>query len=102
MADRKVKFAFLSFFAKRYKEVTGQKLVINKYAAQWDADALLESYPEPALKDMANRYFVLSDHPSWKGFCRDAQKVWEGMLTENIDQEERKLIKQKLKEWLND
>ena len=102
MADRKIKFAFLSFFSKRYQEVMGQKLVINKYAAQWDADALLESYPEPVLKDMVNRYFSLSDHPSWKGFCRDAQKVLDGMTAEDNDLSERALIKKRAKEWMND
>lgn len=100
MVDRKVKFAFLSFFAKRYQEVMGQKLVINKYAAQWDADALLESYSEPVLKDMTNRYFSLSDHPSWKGFCRDAQKVFDGMETESADLTERAIMKLKTKEWM--
>lgn len=102
MADRKVKFAFLSFFSKRYQEVMGQKLVMNKYATQWDADALLESYSEPLLKDMVNRYFALSDHPSWKGFCRDAQKLWEGMINEQLDRDERTLIKKRAKEWMNE
>lgn len=102
MADRKVKFAFLSFFSKRYQEVMGQKLVMNKYATQWDADALLESYPEPLLKDMVNRYFALSDHPSWRGFCRDAQKILDGMQIEDADLSERALIKKRAREWMND
>lgn len=80
----------------------GQKLVINKYAAQWDADALLESYPEPVLKDMVNRYFSLSDHPSWKGFCRDAQKIYEAMHVEEQDVRWRNIMKQRAKEWMNE
>jgi len=103
MVDRKAKFAILSYFQKGYSSSTGgETLTINKYSAQWDADALIESYGVDSLKKMIDRYFQYSDHPSWKGFCRDAQKVWDGLLIEALDQDERTIIKQKVKEWLND
>ncbi len=103
MVDRKVKFAILSYFQKQYSAKTGgETLTINKYSAQWDADALVESYGADTLKRMIDRYFQLRDHPSWKGFCRDAGKVLDGMSAEAADLSERRIIKQKVKEWMND
>lgn len=103
MVDRKAKFAILSYFQKAYAQATGgETLTINKYSAQWDADALIESYEVEPLKKMIDRYFKYSDHPSWKGFCRDSQKVWEAQAIEALDQAERKISKQRVKEWLKD
>lgn len=103
MADRKIKFAILSYFQKGYVNATGgETFVMNKYAAQWDADALIDSYGVDTLKKMIDRYFVVSVTPSWKGFCRDAQKVWESLMTEALDQQERKVMKARFQEWMND
>lgn len=103
MADRKAKFAILSYFQKGYSKATGgETLVMNKYSAQWDADALIDSYEMEPLKKMIDRYFRINDHPSWKGFCRDAQKVWEGLAIEALDEAHRKILKQRAKEWMNE
>lgn len=103
MADRKMKFAILSYFQKGYSKATGgETCTINKYSAQWDADALIDSYTVDTLKCMIDRYFELSAHPSWKGFCRDAQKVWEGLIYEQLDRDERTLIKKRAREWMNE
>lgn len=103
MADRKAKFAILSYFQKGYSKVTGgETLVMNKYSAQWDADALLESYDVDTLKAMIDRYLTLVDHPSWKGFCRDAERVREGMVLDEQDKRWREIMKEQLKVWMND
>lgn len=103
MADRKMKFAILSYFQKEYGKATGGRTVtINKYSAQWDADALIESYGVDDLKKLIDRYLELSPSPSWKGFCRDAQKVWEGLIMEALDRDERATIKRRAKEWMNE
>lgn len=103
MADRKMKFAILSYFQKGYSKATGgETTTINKYSAQWDADALIESYGVDDLKKLIDHYFEVSAYPSWKGFCRDAQKVWDGLIMEALDRDERTLIKQRAKEWMNE
>lgn len=102
MTNRKDKFAIISYFQKKYQEITGGKLVINKYTAQWDADALIESYEMQPLKQMIDRYFALSEHPSWKGFCKDAQKIWEVQAIESLDIAHRNILKQRAKEWMNE
>ena len=102
MVDRKIKFSILSYFQKRYKEKTGRPVMINKYAAQWDADALVESYGADDIKAMIDRYLQFSSNPSWKGFCRDSHKVFDAIAIEAMDREERSLIKKKVGEWLNE
>lgn len=103
MADRKAKFAILAYFQRGYSNATGgETLVMNKYSAQWDADALIDSYEMEPLKKMIDRYFKISDSPSWKGFCRDAQKVWEGQAIEALDEANRKILKERAKEWMNE
>jgi hypothetical protein len=101
MADRKARFALLGNFTKKYKQQTGRDLVINKYAAQWDADALVDSYPKETLDALVARYFVVSDSPSWKAFARDAQKIFDSMTREQEDVAYRKVMRQKVKEWMN-
>ncbi len=102
MAERKAKFAILSYFQKKYSAFTGgETLVINKYSAQWDADALLESYGSD-LNHLIDRYFTVSDHPSWKGFCRDAQKIYDSLAAEESDKVERQNMKKRFKEWISD
>lgn len=102
VAHRKEKFAIISYFQKKYKERLGKGLVVNKYQAQWDADALIGSYGVELLKDMIDRYFLLSSYPTWRNFCRDAQKVYEGMLDEQADLKHRHYIKMKMKSWLEE
>lgn len=103
MTDRKMKFAILSYFQKGYSQATGgETLVMNKYSAQWDADALIESYGVDPLKKMIDRYFAVSDHPSWKGFCRDAQKVLDNMVAEEQDLTDRELVKRRARAWMNE
>lgn len=101
MSDRKARFGVLSRFAKGYQEKTGEKLVFNKYSGQWDADALLESYGND-VNEMIDRYFALSEHPSWKGFCRDAQKIWDGLKIEQEDLAARAKMKARFKEWASE
>lgn len=103
MVDRKVKFSILSYFQRGYSKATGgETLVMNKYSAQWDADALIESYGSDKLKEMIDYYFLVSEHPSWKGFCRDAQKVHESMFAEEQDRRWREIMKSRTREWLNE
>lgn len=101
MADRKQKFGLLSYFTTQYAKYTGRKVTINKYAGQWDADALIDSYGYEECRLMVDRYLSLSSSPSWKGFARDAQKVWDGMQEEEADSKNRSLIKKRFKEWID-
>lgn len=102
MADRKARFVLLSYFGKVYKAKLGHSPSLNKYAAQWDADALLESYDLDLAKSLVDRYIEVSTSPSWKGFARDAQKVLDSLIAERDDIESRKLMKSRMEAWLRD
>ena len=101
MADRKAKFALISYFQKLYLRDAGKRLVINKYIAQWDADALIDSYGKETATKLVDRYFSLSDNPSWRSFARDAQKLYDGMVAEEEDKAARATMRRKFNDWIN-
>lgn len=100
MADRKAKFALLSFFGSEYLKKTGNKLIINKYSAAWDADALIESFGFDECKILITRYFDVSVNPSWKGFAKSADRVYTGLIDEQHDKASRQQIKRQAIEWM--
>ena len=103
MTDRKVKFEILAYFQRQSSKYTGgETLMLNKYTAQWDADALIQSFGQQMTRQLIDRYFLYADHPSWKGFARDAQKIYESMVIEWEDEQSRSVMKKRVKEWMND
>lgn len=102
MTDRKAKFGIISYFQKSYHARYGRGIVINKYAAQWDADALIDSYGVEPLKQMIDRYIALGESPTWKGFCNSAQKIWEAQAIEALDKAHRDLMKENARRWMSE
>ena len=100
MADRKMRFALVVYFEKSQTKITGRKVPINRYSGQWDADAILESYGMDTSKALVDRYFKISSAPTWKRFVNSADKVYTDLRVETEDKRQRKIMKEKMKEWL--
>lgn len=101
MADRKDKFVLISYFQKLYLRSQGKPLVVNKYLAQWDADALIDSYGKQTAMRLVDRYFDLTDSPAWRSFARNAQKLYDGMIEEEEDKKARAQMRRKFNDWIS-
>lgn len=97
VADRKARFALVSYFEKVCKSKP-----VNRYSAQWDADALLQSYGDQVCRQLIDRYANLAVAPTWTNFAKNADRLYNGMLEQKADLENRKKIKQRMKEWLSE
>ena len=102
MAERRQRFGLVSYFERGYMNATGEKLVINRYSGQWDADALIESYGYADCKSLVDRYFSITDGPSWKRFVSKADKIYHGAIEEKEDLEQRRIMKQRAAAWMNE
>ena len=54
MAERKMRYAVLTYFEK-----VGNANIGNKAKLQWDADGLLESYSYDQIKKVIDYYFMI-------------------------------------------
>jgi hypothetical protein len=100
VAKRTHRFALVVYFEKIQKQTTGSETPINLYSGQWDADAILESYGMDTSKALVDRYFKISSAPTWKRFVNTADKVLADLKAETEDKRQRRLMKDKMKEWL--
>lgn len=102
MADRKDKFALISYFVQVYKKSYKQPVVVNRYAAQWDADALIDSFGLQECKGIVDYYIHYAVAPSWRGFAKNAERVYNKIQEEAADKEARRIMRERVKEWAND
>ena len=93
MAERKMRYAVLSYYEK-YQSVG------NKARYQWDADNLLESYSYEEIKSVIDYYFKVSKHPSWSTLVYGFDEYRSAMYDVARDAEMRRKNRAKLKEWL--
>lgn len=99
MAEKKYRFALLSRFEKKNKEI-GRDFKVNKYAEQWAADALLESYEFDTCYEMIDYYFYVSENPDWKWFINNADKIYKNLTARKEDDRIRALMREQAKRWL--
>ena len=98
MANKKQGFAAVSYFDKQ----VSPDQPINKYAAKWAADDLIDSYGYDTLRDMIDYYAVHGMNKSWNNFCYNAAKVFKNMMDERDDKRRRAFQKQKAESWLEE
>lgn len=101
MAEKRLRFAIMTRFDKLAKE-KGSTFVINKFAEQWSADALIESYGISECYDMVDYYCSVVEYPNWKSFLSSSDKVYKNLTARKEDDRIRKLMREKAKEWLRD
>lgn len=101
MAEQRYRFALITRFIKLSKEKE-VNIAINKYAEQYTADALLESYDVSTCYEMIEYYCSITETPDWKWFARNADKIYKNLTAKKEDDRIRSLMRKKAKEWLTD
>lgn len=101
MAERKDRMALLGVYSKYHKERYKQQPSLNKYAEQWAADAIIESYGFGTCCDLLEYYFKVSQNPNWSFFAYNADKIWQAKIDKEKDDFERLQRRKKAKDWLN-
>jgi hypothetical protein len=75
---------------------------MNLNVDQWSADALIESYGISECYDILEYYFSIAQEPTWNYFAYNAEKIINGKLEVEKDNEERKERRRLAKEWLSE
>ena len=102
MADRKDRMALLSRYNKLYLQRYEQKSNINLNVEQWASDALVESYGLPECYNLLDYYFSIAQDPTWNFFAYNAEKILNGKIDKQKDDEERLERRAKAREWLSE
>ena len=98
----KDKFAIISKFESLYKQHGFVRQPINKYAEQWAADALIQSYGLNRVYELMDYYFSVNNNPQWRNFALKASDLHMAMLMKAQDDEFRAKQRAKMKELLNE
>lgn len=102
MSDRKNRFALINEFEKRLRMEGQSPPPLNKYNEQWAADALLESFPYEQIMRSMDYYFKINQHPTWKGFANNVDKLLSSMKAKQEDDMLRAERRKMAKEWLSE
>lgn len=101
-ATNKDKFAVISKFEKLTKSHGFVRPPINKYAEQWAADALIQSFGLDRTYEMMDYYFSVNSNPQWKNFAIKASDIHMAMLMKAQDDAFRARQRAKMKELLDE
>ena len=101
MADRKDRMALLSRYDKHYLFHYEVKPTYNKWAEQWAADALIDSYGLQYCYELLDYYFDNATKPDWKYFSNFANEIIQSKKIRDKDNEERRERREMAKRWLN-
>lgn len=103
MAELKERMALLSMYDKQYKlKYNDRPPQYNKWAEQWAADALIESYGLSKCYELLEYYFSVAENPTWTFFTYNAEKILNGKLETEQDIKDREERRKKAKEWLSE
>lgn len=100
MADKKQRYALISYFKKIAKEKDSRLNPINIHSQQWAADAMIESYGYEECKDLVDYYFMVSASPDWSWFAYNSDKLLQSKTVEEEDTRLRARLRQGAKKWL--
>jgi hypothetical protein len=96
MAERKMRYAVLTYFEKYTK-------VGNKAKFQWDADGLLESYSYDEIKDVIDYYAKVSrGNLSWKKLVYEFDDFKTAMKDAAQDSAWRRRNMTMMREWMDE
>jgi hypothetical protein len=102
MAERKDRMALLSRYSKLHTAKYEQKPSLNLNVEQWASDALVESYGISKCYDILDYYFSVAQEPSWNYFAYNAEKILNGKLDFEQDNEERIERRRLARKWLSE
>ena len=102
MATSKDRFALISRFEKLLRSKGIQRTPMNKYAEQWAADGLLQSYDVATIHEIMDYYFTINDNPTWRVFTyRFGDLLFNKQSADKDDivrMQTRKLMRERLNE----
>lgn len=102
MANRKDCFALLSRFESKSKKL-GITVPINRYAEQWAADALLDSFEKELIHEVMDYYFeIKKEKARWTVFARQFSRLLDAKNERDRDEKERFERRERLREILNE
>lgn len=93
MAERKMRYAVLTYFEKHFP-------IGNKARYQWDADNLLESYSYDLIKSVIDYYAKVTRNPSWTTFVYEFDAYMKAMRVAEHDADSRRKNRDRLREWM--
>lgn len=102
MVDRKLRMALLSRYSKLHSARYEERPSLNFNIEQWASDMLIESYGLDLCYELLKYYFEVSPAPSWKNFANSADKILSAMEQVEKDKQERAIMRQRARAWLND
>ena len=102
MADRQARMALLSRFDKHYQFKYNEKPTYNKWAEQWAADALVDSYGLQECYALLEYYFDAAEKPDWKYFSNFASEIVRARDLKQQDDKERAERRRMAKAWLSE
>lgn len=103
MAEVRERMALLGMYDKQYTLKYEKKPPqYNKWAEQWAADALIESYGLSKCYELLEYYFSVSENPTWTFFIYNADKILSGKMEVEQDLKDRQERRKKAKEWLSE
>jgi hypothetical protein len=102
MAERKDRMALLSRYSKFHTAKYEQKPSLNLNVEQWASDALIESYGISKCYDILEYYFSVAQDPSWNYFAYNAEKILNGKIEVDKDNEERIERRRLARKWLSE
>lgn len=99
-------YAFLSYYAKLYKELYGIAPTINKYKEKWAASSILDDYGKETAYKVLEYYFKMKkeNHPlTWlyNNFDILLDRINDQNKDEELRKERRKQTALLRQEWLN-
>jgi hypothetical protein len=95
MAERKMRYAVLTYFEKYF-------MIGNKARYQWDADNLLESYSYDEIKKVIDYFAKVTQDPSWKKFVYNFDDYRKAMNDLSADRITRRTNLERLKRWISE
>ena len=102
MADRQARMALLSRFDKHYQFKYNVKPTYNKWAEQWAADALVDSYGLQECYALLEKYFDVAEKPDLKYFSNFESEIIKARNNKEQDEIERAERRRLARAWLSE
>lgn len=98
----KEKYAAISKFEQLCKKHKLVRPPLNRYAEQWAADALIQSYGMDVVIEVMEYYFDINKNPQWKTFAYKFADLLRAKTSREEDNIYRVKLRLKMKELLDE
>lgn len=98
----KEKYAVISKFEQLCKRHGLVRSPLNRYAEQWAADGLIQSYGQQVVVEVMEYYFDINKNPDWKKFAYKFADLLKAKLAREEDDKYRAKLRLKMKELIDE